>query len=419
MKSTTKNEKLTGNSDNLGPAVGSMWCASQRSIRSKCSTTGNAQMKMKTGTCIGDTTVTDFMKNGPLVEESSRLSQLFDQIRSAIIQSNLEKMNRSSATALDSDDDSFDDDDNNEWPHRSPSVRQSIMSHSAEIRFDPAEEIVAVKTRYIREGSLDTSSTESRSVVVWSLDLEQPWPSDKEWSCWSDSELPSPSNSDLRSTSHSELNWSTDSEQLEKPNLVRAWLSNSELRSTSHSESIWSSDYEQSEPSQLIRTWRSDLDQSSRSQLEWEWSTDDERLSSSALKNMWLSDSDLRSASYSTLNSSRDKIILFGTLDVKEQSLSDSSELSLSSHSLMITTSAENRMISFRDEMNEVIIYEEEQSETVNDAVETAGNDTAELTVEVTTPKRRTFLTTIGKWILKAGRKLCCCGGGGGGRNRN
>jgi len=83
----------------------------------------------------------------------------------------------------------------------------------------------------------------------------------------------------------------------------------------------------------------------------------------------------------------------------------------------MITTSAENRIMSIRDEMNEVRIYEEEQAETVNDAVETAGNDTAELTVELPTPKRRTFLTAVGKWILKTGRKLCCCGGGG--RNRN
>lgn len=389
---------------------------SQKLIRSKYSTTGNAQMKMETGTCIEDTTVTEFMKNGPLVEESSGLIQLFDQIRSAIIQSNLVIHDRSSAT-LDSDDDSSDDDDNNEWPHRSPSVRLSKKSHSTEIQFDPAEEIVAVRTQYIRERSLDTSSSESQSVVVRPLDLKQPRPSDKELSCWSNSKLTSPSDSDLRPASHSELNRSTNGEQLEKPNLVRSWLSNSELKSTSHSESIWSSDDEQPEPSQFVRTWRSDLDQSSRSQLQWKWSTDDERLSSSASKNMWLSDFDLKSASYSTLNSSRDKIILFGTLDVKEQSPSDS-KLSLSSHSLIITTSDENRMVSIRDEMNEVRIFEE-QVETVNDAVEAAGNDTAELTVEPPTPKRRTFLTALRRWILKAGRKLCCCSGGGSSRNRN
>jgi len=61
---------------------------------------------------------------------------------------------------------------------------------------------------------------------------------------------------------------------------------------------------------------------------------------------------------------------------------------------LNLTTSDENQMLLIRDEINEVCtIYEEEEAETVNCAVEAAGNDKAELTAEPPKPKRRSFLS--------------------------
>jgi len=66
----------------------------------------------------------------------------------------------------------------------------------------------------------------------------------------------------------------------------------------------------------------------------------------------------------------------------------------------MITTSDENIM----EEVNEINIYEEEATET--------GNDAAEIVAEPLTPKRRSFLSALGRRILSFGRKQCCCGGG-------
>lgn len=87
-------------------------------------------------------------------------------------------------------------------------MSQSKKSHSAKIQFYSAE-VVAVRTRYIR-GKLKRVKLGISVSGIWSLDLEQPWLSDKDWSCSSGSELRSPSDSDLRSASYSMPKSSTE-----------------------------------------------------------------------------------------------------------------------------------------------------------------------------------------------------------------
>lgn len=92
-------------SDCSETAVGSMWCASQRSTRSKCSiTTDNAQMNTETEPCNRDTRITE-LTIGPLVDNTSPSSQLLEDIASAV------------ENALDSDDDS-DVDEENDGKHQ-------------------------------------------------------------------------------------------------------------------------------------------------------------------------------------------------------------------------------------------------------------------------------------------------------------
>ncbi|KAF0752117.1 Uncharacterized protein FWK35_00021024 [Aphis craccivora] len=119
-------------SDCSETAVGSMWCASQRSTRSKCSiTTDNAQMNTETEPCNRDTRITE-LTIGPLVDNTSPSSQLLEDIASAV------------ENALDSDDDS-DVDEENDGKHQN--VRLPITNR----HFDCATEIVARVTRRYHE----------------------------------------------------------------------------------------------------------------------------------------------------------------------------------------------------------------------------------------------------------------------------
>ncbi|CAH1726656.1 unnamed protein product [Aphis gossypii] len=153
MSSTQQNIK-NRDSDCSETAVGSMWCASQRSTRSKCSTTtDNAQMNTETGSCNRDKRITE-LTIGPLVDNTSISSQLLEDIASAV------------ENALDSDDDSSssDVDDENDGQHqRSLDVHLPITNGY----FDCATEIIAVITRRYHEDRiyLDTWKMSTTTAV--------------------------------------------------------------------------------------------------------------------------------------------------------------------------------------------------------------------------------------------------------------
>jgi len=174
-----------GCSGHPGPAVGSTWCASQRSISISSTTmmiTGNARLNTETG-LYGDKTMNDLNTNGPLVElvaeTTGALDELFKEIRLAVVRQQYSLPIRDSSH--DSDDDSSDSDlDSDELRHRSPGVRLLEKQNAEIVAVDTIYYLQARKKYPADEQNTDDNSDPRPELHSWSLELEQPeWPSDR------------------------------------------------------------------------------------------------------------------------------------------------------------------------------------------------------------------------------------------------
>ncbi|CAI6368802.1 unnamed protein product [Macrosiphum euphorbiae] len=323
MQNTNHKKNVTGSGckDSPGPAVGSTWCASQWSNRSNCSTTtGNAQLNTEIGLNKGDKTITDLITIGPLgAEITGSLDKLFNEISQLVMVrcKYLVPIRDRSSVARDSDDDSSDSDEDE-------------CRHQSDVRLPekPNAEIGVVSTRYyfrvvkkspprsasrlwlaFDERMNRSFSSESQSEELWSLDLEQPWPSDRELS--SGSRSPSVISLKVKSASHSELNpklnWSIEDELFWPSSVMHAWFpSDSELWSASHSELQWSLDDEEVLPTNVMQMYPTDSDHWSSSHSGVKWTTDDEQSLPSNSKQTLSSMSELCSESKSKLKCTTD-----------------------------------------------------------------------------------------------------------------
>jgi hypothetical protein len=80
--------------------------------------------------------------------------------------------------------------------------------------------------------------------------------------------------------------------------------------------------------------------------------------------------------------------------------LTDFDKVRSASMPILMTTTNEEQIISSEDE-GEINVNGIDVIEAENDILE-----------EKVAPKRKSFLSTLVRRILSAGRKLCCCGGG-------
>ncbi|KAL4088972.1 hypothetical protein QTP88_024050 [Uroleucon formosanum] len=196
-------------------------------------------------------------------------------------------------------------------------------------------------------------SSESKSELLWSLDLEQPpWPSDNELPSDLESNSASSPSPKLKSASHSDVGGSIEDEKLWPSSIMYAWgPSDSEMCSTTHSELKCAINDEELLPTNVMQMYPSEFELRSSSHSGVQWSTDDEQPLSSNLKQTRPSDSEPQCA-----------------------------------------------MVSLHDEeeINVVITNDASEDGTV---------------AEPPKPKRRSFLSALGRRVLSATRKLFCCGG--------
>jgi len=395
MQNTKQKTKVKGAgfSGNPGPAVGSTWCASQRSISISSTTTppGNARLNTETG-LYGDKTINDLNTIGPLVAVNWWKYSLTIRYSSC-----------------DSDDDSSDSD---EFRHRSPDVRLPEKQKA---------EIVAVDTTYYkfqakknypdkqntdqnsdpRSAELHLSSTklkelmnslESQSEPLRSLDLEQlALPSDSESNC-------SESDWSLRpAVSHLELNRSINDDDIQ--NAAR-WSSNSDLQCSKDDEEVW--------PAKVMQAWPFLLEQWSSPHSGVKRPTDDGQLLPSSdlnqkrMNQMWPSDSDLTISSHSSD---------LAWLTDKDKLYHSDLELPKCPSDLELIDSDmdDERFLPFNKKKNMVSFPKEEEITVVSiDMAEC--NDAIEATTRQPAPIRRSFLSALGRRVLSAARKLFCCG---------
>ncbi|KAL4084860.1 hypothetical protein QTP88_027739 [Uroleucon formosanum] len=156
-------------------------------------------MNKETGLNEGDKTVTDLITIGLLETEiTGSLDKLFEEIRLAVVRCKyLVPIHDRSSAAHDSDDDSSDPDED-ECQRRSLDVR---------LPKKPNAEIVTNSRLWsaFDERMNKLFSSESQSEELWSLDLEQPWPSNRELPSDLESNSASGPSSKLKSTSNSEV----------------------------------------------------------------------------------------------------------------------------------------------------------------------------------------------------------------------
>jgi len=152
---------------------------------------------------------------------------------------------------------------------------------------------------------------------------------------------------------------------------------------TKYSESLDSDDYS-SNHDQSTLSLNSELKSETLSELMW--STDEEKFISSIIPQKWTSELNLRSDCYWEL-----------------KMLTDFDKVRSASMPTLMTTTYGEQIVSSEDEgeinVNGIDVIEAE-------------NDMADILEENVAPKRKSFLSTLVRRILSAGRKLCCCGGG-------
>jgi len=330
MQDTKQKTKVKGAgcSGHPGPAVGSTWCASQRSISISSTTiiTGNARLNTETG-LNGEKTMNDLNTNGPLVElvaeTTGALDQLFEEIRLAIVrQYSLPNRYRS----RDSDDDSSDSDSDSGENYysaldlglnlASASSLRPAASNSELYQSINDEEMSpsSVRNAWLSSKTMFWSAS-SLSELKFSTDDEEMLPinvietpskfvhkssSHSEHQLFTDNEevlpinvIETPSRLEHRSSLHSEFQFFTGEEDLsainaiDTPSKLGHWLS---------THSVYTSVDKLPRTSTLKPTWLIDLEKKLGYQSKPLWPTSREI---QVLNQTWLSDSDLCSSSCS------------------------------------------------------------------------------------------------------------------------